>query len=55
MPVHTAIARWRYGRLFAGTAAAEECVLDRLGMRNRQRLAAVFSLGWIADAGEAVK
>ncbi len=55
MPVHAAIARWSYGRLFAGTAAAEERVLDRLGVRDRQRLAAVFSPGWIAVAGEPIK
>ena len=43
MPVHAAVARLRYGRLFTGAATAEERFLDRLGVRNPERLTAVFS------------
>ncbi len=45
MPVHAAIARWRHGRLFTGAAADDERLLERLGIRNPERLAAVFSPG----------
>ena len=45
MPAHAAIARWRYGRLFTGTAADDEQILGRLGVRDLERLAAVFSPG----------
>ncbi len=45
MPVHAAIARWRYGRLFSGTAEADERLLGQLGVRNLERLAAVFAPG----------
>ncbi len=45
MPVHAAVARWRYGRLLTGTAADDERILERLGVRNLERLTAVFSPG----------
>ncbi len=43
MPVHAAVARWRYGRLLTGTAADGERILERLGVGNLERLAAVLS------------
>ncbi len=45
MPVHAAVARWRYGRWFSGTAAGEERILERAGGREPERLSAVFSPG----------
>ena len=45
MPGHAAVARWRHRSLFRGTAAEEDETLDRLGVRNLARLAAVFSPG----------
>ncbi len=45
MPVHAAVARWRYGRFFAGAATPEDRLLNRLGVRDPSRLAAVFSPG----------
>ena len=46
MTAHAAIARWRHGRFFRGTAIAEDHTLERLGVRNPERLVAMFSPGW---------
>ncbi len=51
MGAHAAIARWRYGRFFRGASAAEDRTLERLGICNPERLAAVFSPGsWRSPA-----
>ena len=54
MPLHAAIARWRHGRYFSGTATAAEGVLESRGVRNPERLAAMFSPGrWTDHTGSA--
>ena len=45
MPIHAAIARRRYGLLFSGTVEDSERVLERAGIREPEKLAAVFSPG----------